>query len=78
MAADDFIKFVETDKISVTRRVNVVNKGSNVVLGVIKWYGPWRQYCFFTTNAIFNPDCLARIASECSMMTTAHRKERKT
>lgn len=36
---------------------------SGTTLGVIRWYGPWRQYCFFPTSAtIFNTDCLVGIA----------------
>ena len=28
-------------------------------LGIVKWYGPWRQYCFFPgNNTIFNKGCM--------------------
>ena len=31
-------------------------------LGLIKWYGPWRQYCFLPANGtIFNKGCLEDI-----------------
>ena len=27
--------------------------------GTVKWYGPWRQYCFFPHgNTVFNVGCL--------------------
>jgi len=35
------------------------NQGSNDLLGEVKWYGPWRQYCFFPEMAtVFNNTCL--------------------
>lgn len=35
------------------------NKRSDYVLGVVKWYGPWRQYCFFPqAETIFNVGCM--------------------
>lgn len=31
-------------------------------LGQIKWYGPWRQYCFFPEDeTVFNKTCLKDI-----------------
>jgi len=43
-------------KTSVT---NVVSKSQGSVLGQIKWYGPWRQYCFFPSpGCLFNITCM--------------------
>ncbi len=40
----------------------IENKGSNNVLAVIKWYGAWRQYCFFPfLDTVFNTSCLSDI-----------------
>jgi len=37
----------------------VHSKSSDAVLGMIKWYGPWRQYCFFpVTDTIWSDECL--------------------
>lgn len=42
---------------------NVISQSSEIVLGRIAWYGPWRQYCFYPSNGtIFNTDCLIAIA----------------
>ena len=41
-----------------TAIVEVCSKSSDTLLGEIKWYGPWRQYCFFPLIAIFNSECL--------------------
>lgn len=35
-------------------------------IGQIKWYGPWRQYCFFpNSNTIWNAECLEDVANFC-------------
>lgn len=79
MNADDYIYFEDcaVPDVRKTRIVNVINRRSKFVLGQIKWFGQWRQYCFAPTphgSVIFNDDCLKRVAAECSAMTTAHRR----
>lgn len=76
MKADEYIFFedVPTDTERVTRIVAVRNRRSGDQLGMIRWHGPWRQYCFFPMNmSIYNPTCLARINEEMLAMTSAHR-----
>lgn len=42
-----------------TKYVLVSNKNSEDLIGVIKWYAPWRQYCFFpASDTIWNTTCL--------------------
>jgi len=42
---------------------NVRSVSSGAHLGAIRWYGPWRQYCFYATSStIFNVECLSQIA----------------
>jgi hypothetical protein len=42
-----------------TRKVHVERKSSGKLLGVIKWYGQWRQHCFFPEpDTLFNVTCL--------------------
>lgn len=37
----------------------VYSKTQGSLLGVIKWFSHWRQYCFFPeTNTVFNCVCL--------------------
>jgi hypothetical protein len=38
----------------------VLSKSSGILLGEIRWYGAWRQYCFFVSGGsfIFNWGCL--------------------
>lgn len=43
----------------------VRNKQIGNALGAIKWYAPWRRYCFFTGEmlVIFDANCLGEIQS---------------
>lgn len=41
---------------------DILNNNSNDVLGEIRWYGAWRQYCFYSMGScIFNKGCLSDI-----------------
>lgn len=76
MNADDYIYFEDcaVPDVRKTRIVNVINRSSKAVLGQIKWYGPWRQYCYFPSlHTIYNVDCQNRISAEMAAMTKAHR-----
>ena len=40
------------------------NNKSDDALGLVKWYGPWRQYCFYPeSQTIFNKGCMLDIVS---------------
>ncbi len=58
-------KYMEFDKIGDTGKTeiwNIISKSSEFILGRIKWYGPWRQYCFFPSpRTVFNPACMIDI-----------------
>lgn len=42
--------------------VHVLSQRSGIILGLIKWYGPWRQYCFYPwADTIFNKGCMEDI-----------------
>lgn len=77
MNADEFI-FFEDEPTGADRRTRIVtvrNRRSGDELGKLKWYGAWRQYCFFPApQAIFNVTCMARIADEALAMTVAHKE----
>jgi hypothetical protein len=48
-------------------------------LGVIKWYGPWRQYCFYPEpGCVFNSDCLRDIAGFCFKLMQEWRYQKTT
>lgn len=51
---------------------SVNSRSSGAILGVIKWYGAWRQYCFFPANdTIFNRGCMEDIISYSSKLSHA-------
>lgn len=39
-----------------------LNGRSGGALGSVRWHGPWRQHCFFPTDAVFSAGCLRDIA----------------
>lgn len=37
---------------------SVFSKAQGDRLGVVKWFGPWRQYCYFSMDvAVFSSGC---------------------
>lgn len=59
-----YIHFVEVKKKPKTSVWECRNNSSGDCLGIVKWYGPWRQYCFFPTpidGLVFNAACLKNI-----------------
>jgi hypothetical protein len=55
----NFVKIADKPKTSVwSCRAN----RSGLELGEIKWYGPWRQYCYFPTcAAVYSVGCFEDI-----------------
>ena len=62
MKKNRFIGFVlikEGDKTNIWR---VVNKHHGSILGEVKWFSHWRQYCFMPEpDTVFSWDCLRTI-----------------
>ena len=45
-----------------TKVWEIISKVDDSVLGYIKWYANWRQYCFYPEgNTVFNKECLIDI-----------------
>lgn len=61
-----------------THVYRVRNKKSTCMLGSIKWYSPWRRYCFFTIPGeaveIFSSGCLSDIQSFIDQLMEARKK----
>ncbi len=52
-----------------TRVFGVCSKSSDVQLGIIKWHGPWRQYCFFpASDTLYSRGCLQDINNFLEML----------
>ena len=59
-----YLKFVLIERKPKTNVISVESKLHGNGLGVIKWYGAWRQYAFFPENGtLFNTECLNDIIS---------------
>ena len=60
-----------------TKTYFCMNKRSSTVLGVVKWYGHWRQYCYFSEpNIVYSADCLADIQHFIGQLKTERIKVR--
>jgi len=53
------IELVEKKPRTCIFHIQTGTSGVNgILLGIVKWYPPWRQYCFFTVgNRIFSRGC---------------------
>jgi len=74
-------KYMKFDKIGDTGKTeiwDILSKSSGFVLGKIKWYGPWRQYCFYPSpNSVFNNDCMTDIQKLIKNLQEDHRKAQR-
>jgi len=58
----EYIKFEKIADKTKTSVYSCRNKKSNIELGIVKWYGPWRRYCYFSKNqAFYSSGCLEDI-----------------
>jgi hypothetical protein len=61
---------------SKTNKFSVWDRQGGIVLGYVKWFVQWRQYCFFPLNAVFDKKCLREVADFCEQTTQSHRENR--
>ena len=60
-------KFIYVSKVELPKRKTPIYKlysmqNKDIFLGEIKWFGAWRQYCFFPEgDTIFDRKCLTYI-----------------
>jgi len=60
----EYIKFELVEKKPATNVWWCVNKKSDSWIGTVRWYGPWRQYCFFPEmNTVFSVGCMKDVAN---------------
>ena len=59
----EYLTFVDMPLIRrKTRVVEVHSKTSNDVLGIIKWWPAWRQYCFFPEEGtVWSIGCMHQV-----------------
>jgi hypothetical protein len=59
----EYIHMEEIASTGKTKKYEVVNnRQSDIILGIIKWNGRWRQYCFFPYEGmVFSTGCMLDI-----------------
>ena len=71
----EYMRFILWENKPKTQVWNIQSKSSNALLGLIKWYGPWRQYCFFPENeTTFNSKCLDQIQTHINDLNRVHKE----
>lgn len=54
------------------------SKSNYNLLGEIKWYPQWRQYCFFpSADSLFNTGCLSDITDFVEDLNRQHKEKRR-
>jgi hypothetical protein len=70
-----YLKFIHLNLLGrETQLWQVCSKSNNALLGEIKWYSAWRQYCFFPINALFNSTCLDDIKKFIDNLNLEHKR----
>jgi len=72
----EYITFVELPPKPKAKMFDVMNMKSDDWLGVVRWYAPWRKYCFFPADDIvFCADCLRDIQDFINKLMDERRKK---
>ena len=70
-----YICFRFMDRLIKTEVWACLNEHSGCQIGTIKWYGRWRQYCFFPFgNTVFSSGCLNDINDFIRQLMEARKK----
>jgi hypothetical protein len=72
----EFLNFRDEGPINAGRKTHkytVISRHTNGIVGHIKWYLQWRQYCFFPLNVVLDKKCLREIAEFSEQATEAQR-----
>ncbi len=71
---DEFVRIFLIEKKPKTNVYSVWSKGSNCKLGEIRWYPPWRHYCFMIGKLVFSDRCLINIGGNALKLNKEHKK----
>lgn len=76
MKKRSFLTINELSPLAKTKVIGVQNKESGVGLGLIKFWGAWRQYTFQPyEDTVLNSDCMMEIAARLDEMNKDIRAE---
>lgn len=77
MSESKWLNFELFEKGEKTSKYDVTTK-DGIHLGVIKWFGRWRRYSYFTSNdPILEPQCLRDIANFIDGLMEERKKNKK-
>ena len=75
MSEGDYLEFRLAVQGPKTNVWHVMSRSRGIRLGIIKWYGPWRQYCFFPEpETLYNATCLREIQNVITEQMMARRR----
>ncbi len=58
-----------------THKYEVLNRRRRTLIGVIQWYGPWRQFCFFPERGtVWSAGCLADMQDAIAKVKEHHQQ----
>lgn len=79
-AVSEYLRFIDGPSATGrTRIVSVRSRSSGDGLGQIRWFGRWRQYCFYPApETIFNHGCLEDINAHIKKLMTARGAARES
>lgn len=70
---DEWLEFWLEEEKSKTKIYSVISKCSNIELGKIKWYPPWRHYCFVLPDEVFSDRCMLAIGNFTLKLNEEHK-----
>jgi len=58
----EYFHFLKTKDKAKTSVWECRNNRSGKIIGLVQWYGPWRQYCYFSfIHGVYSSGCLSDI-----------------
>ena len=75
---DEWLTFAKIGQTKKTKIYEIKSKCDKSVLGEVKWYPKWRNYCFITPEFVFSDRCLMTLARFVHTNNLEHRLRKKT
>ncbi len=78
-AAPTFVKFEVIEEKPKTKVYSVTKTHGGDFLGTVKWWGAWRQYCFFPDpDTLYSDGCLQAIVDFIKQLMGERKKKVST
>ena len=73
----EYIHIMLIERGDKTNKYSIRNNKTEECLGFLKWYAPWKQYCFYPEEGtIWNSSCLDDIGKVVRFLNNAHKSRR--